>query len=110
MALRQTADILRAVSNKTSAFLARYGGDEFVIILPDGQAEEADKMILRIKKALEVIDETTSIPFELSISAGYAVSNSLEAGEMATLLKAADASMYTDKTAFYAGQTERGRF
>ena len=73
-ALVLIANILRTTINGTSAFLARYGGDEFVVIIPQGDERTAIEAI-RIKNNIDAFNKTNQLPFQLNISAGYAISN-----------------------------------
>jgi len=49
--------------------IARWGGDEFVILLPDTSIEEVNKIIDRIKKTL---DRTKKNKIQLSLAIGFA--------------------------------------
>ena len=100
-ALIRTADVLRKIFRSTSAFLARYGGDEFVVILPNAGEAQAAAQIRAIKDGLRADYETMRRPFELSVSAGCAFYPA--AGGAAALLRAADENMYREKRAFHAG-------
>lgn len=94
-------EILIAISQRlkraldTDTTLARWGGDEFVIILPNMHRTYAEKVADRVKK-LFVEKFKTSIGFHsLGVSIGIACS-----GEKLTLeaaLQEADAKMYKEK-------------
>ncbi len=80
--------------------IARWGGDEFVILLPKTDSETAESIIERIRKACESHTYKT-IP--LSIALGNA-SKVLQDESMATVVKDAEENMYKRKV------LERKRF
>jgi diguanylate cyclase (GGDEF)-like protein/PAS domain S-box-containing protein len=81
---------------RPSDTLARFGGDEFVIVCDDTGVEEAQSIAERLKVALaDPIDVGGSIQY-ISASIGIAVSPPLEADPNA-LLRYADTAMYEAK-------------
>jgi len=97
-----TANIIRSTLNGTSAFLARYGEDEFIIIIPQGEESTAVEVIQKIKDNIDAFNRTKQFPFQLSISAGYAISTK-KADNRISMFKEADANMYRDKALYYNG-------
>ncbi len=97
MALIQVANILRTTFNGTPAFLARYGGDEFAIVFPEGEDRLAKEAVQKIKNNFDHFSKTNHFPFRLSVSIGYAVSTEKSDNRIANLLKEADENMYRDK-------------
>ncbi len=81
--------------------LARWGGDEFIIVLPHlSREEDAVPILERCKKVLE--DVFTIRKHDISISASIGVSFYPKDGtDPVTLLKNADSAMYSAK---YAGR------
>ncbi|WP_165792065.1 cache domain-containing protein [Desulfocucumis palustris] len=67
--LRKLAGIL-VESCRKEDIIARWGGDEFIILLPKTGIKEAEKICERIKKKC---DESRECPMQVSISLGYAV-------------------------------------
>ena len=70
----------------------RYGGDEFIMIIKDGTADLAEKIIAKWKKAVAEIDDTSEFP--ISASVGYAVG---QGKDMRTIIGKADKKMYANK-------------
>jgi diguanylate cyclase (GGDEF)-like protein/PAS domain S-box-containing protein len=93
-ALCRIGDILRT-SCRSIDTPARYGGDEFVVVLPDANLEVARNVVERITARLQAEDEIPT----LSVSAGIATCP--EDGETAeTLLQQADLELYKMKSVF----------
>lgn len=75
--------------------VARYGGDEFVVLMPGTSPEGARNFFERIRKEIAGRSRQT-FGFPITFSAG-AVKFSPETGNSARLLDAADEAMYTAK-------------
>lgn len=90
--LVKTAEIIRKEC-RADEIIARLGGDEFVILLPGTNAEGAEKIIKRIRKACEGI---TLKSMELSISLGSDTKVS-STQDIKEILKNAEDYMYRDK-------------
>jgi diguanylate cyclase (GGDEF)-like protein len=90
--LKKTADILKSVCRKND-IMARTGGDEFLIILPGTDAEEAGKIVDRIKgKCIRGKED----PARPSVSVGFSVKNSMDQ-DISAIYKAAEDKMYSIK-------------
>ena len=79
----------------------RYAGDEFVIILNNGDEEAAEQCKQLIKKNLEEFNENHKKKYKLSASIGVGVFD-LEKSNVDKILERIDKRMYEDKKAYYA--------
>lgn len=86
------ADILKTEC-RSAEIVSRIGGDEFVILLPQTDAENANVLIRRIKK---IIDNENTNRTILSVSIGYAVKKNASE-KMNDVFKEAEDAMYTNK-------------
>ena len=100
-ALIQISTTLKIAFGKTNAFLARYGGDEFVAILRDIDEEKAKAEIAKVHSTLSNFNDTKKFPFALSISAGYSFCPSDTITSSKELIEQADKSMYEDKKQYH---------
>ena len=99
-ALVSLADVLEKTVGANGT-VVRYAGDEFVIILNNGDEDAAEKCKLQIKKNLEEFNETHKKKYKLSASIGVGVFD-LEKSNVDKILKKIDKLMYDDKRAYYA--------
>ena len=99
-------DVLRRVAAALSSGLRtgdtayRFGGEEFLLVLPEQDAEAATAITERLRQAVEGLGIPHADGLHLgvvTISAGVAVS--AEAGDADGLLKAADRALYAAKEA-----------
>jgi diguanylate cyclase (GGDEF)-like protein len=77
---------------KASDLAARYGGDEFVVLLPDCAGADALRVAERLRAA--VAREVTAAPVTVSAGVGEMPAN---AGDGERLVAAADAALYAAK-------------
>jgi len=90
--LRTIANLLKQ-SCRAEDIIARWGGDEFIILLPQTSSEQAKQICERITKACR---ETSIGPTQVSISLGYATKDSPEQDIM-QVLRLAEEFMYKRK-------------
>lgn len=76
-----------------SDIAARYGGDEFVLVMPDTDLARARVVVRRIGRRLAALNENHALPERVALSIGLAA----DKGSYGTLLARADAALYTVK-------------
>lgn len=82
---------------RTSDYVARMGGDEFVVVLPGADAAEVDESVRRFRKAVEVT--SADLGFSgLSLSIGATTLSGVSGdADAEAILAEADKKMYADK-------------
>ncbi|MHC4077875.1 MAG: sensor domain-containing diguanylate cyclase [Planctomycetota bacterium] len=93
-ALRITAEVLRKTLRKTDT-VCRYGGEEFLMVLPDTTIEQASVLATRIFTAVEAAGKKHELPLTGSIGLTeiHYVKDSLT-----TVLARADRALYASKS------------
>lgn len=79
--------------------IARYGGDEFVILVSENNNDETIDLKERIKEKLKELSEKKSVPFELTVSVGSACSDNGDS--LKDLILKADKAMYMEKKKYH---------
>ncbi len=80
-------------------FIARYAGDEFVVVLDAREPADFDRIIARLRETLQRFNQSSNRPYKLDVSLGYALYDS-DAGLSADqFLNLIDKRMYDDKHA-----------
>jgi diguanylate cyclase (GGDEF)-like protein len=101
-------DVLRAVAqvlisaSRTTDFVARIGGDEFVVLLPDAGQTGLDVVAKRIR---ETVRDAPPGPVPFSVSVGGALVDPRQPEKFDDLMAAADAAMYVEKERAHAAET-----
>lgn len=89
-ALVLVANALKETASSTNAFIARYGGDEFNLVVEADDIEYVKKVIEKLKTNLS--DLTTNLPYKLTISVG--IGEYLNNDSIQALFKKADEELY----------------
>ena len=99
-ALIDIANMLKAAikSTKKDYFLARMGGDEFIIVGNCDNETTIKELITNIKKEETRVNSNHN-PYRISMSIGYAIKNDNH-HTLANLIMDADAKMYLNKKEF----------
>lgn len=87
------ANILKESCKKTDDFVARIGGDEFVIVMPKTSLSEMENIISEIHNNISQLENQNSV---ISISIGGATKTE-ESQEMSDVYKSAEHLMYSRK-------------
>ena len=92
-ALRAFAAALRA-EVRPDDIVCRYGGEEFVVVLPRCSAEDAQRVFQRVQKRVGMIGDDGRLP---RFTASYGVTDSDGATSLDDLISEADAALYEAK-------------
>jgi diguanylate cyclase (GGDEF)-like protein len=84
---------------RTSDYIGRIGGEEFVCVMPDASPEHALACAERIRKSIAALQVPTDAgPIRFTVSIGVALLDRRDA-DWAKLLREADAALYQAKAA-----------
>ncbi len=98
-ALRQVAAAIQSSTRRTD-FVARYGGDEIAVILPEASLPEAMQVAERAKEliyGIRISFTKGDQPMMLTLSGGVAIFNSVSMTAADDLIRQADMALYRAK-------------
>ncbi|WP_334188689.1 GGDEF domain-containing protein [Noviherbaspirillum sp.] len=98
--LKRVAAILRSVPQRSSDLAARLGGEEFGVLLPSTNIEDATQLAEQMRKAvlaLEIPHEASGVSPMVTISFGVVAIQPGLRNDPAELLAGADAALYKAK-------------
>ncbi len=101
-ALMDAASLIRQ-SIRTNDFLARTGGDEFLILLETDNPEIVREVVDRVRTNFKRFRETQECPYILSTSIGWGIYDSKKDKTPDGFLSRIDAELYKSKTAYIQG-------
>ena len=99
IALRSLAQMLEESIGHRTSVVGRQGGDEFVILLPSVQADEAVMIADGLREACEaraLVEQDPAAKFTISVGVG---TEAMGASELGAVLRRADATLYRAKRA-----------
>ena len=99
-ALKQVAQIIQTYLKRSADVLCRYGGEEFMVILPETDAEGACALAESIRQALaaaEIVTAKRQLRLTVSIGVASCVPQTADAQAIAALIGAADGALYAAK-------------
>ncbi|MDX2194750.1 MAG: diguanylate cyclase [Gemmatimonadales bacterium] len=96
VAIRATADVLRATFRQ-SDLLARFGGDEFVVLALDVQDGRDDELLARLARQFARWNEGSDRPWALALAAGIVEVGEATVEALDEALRDADREQYARK-------------
>jgi two-component system cell cycle response regulator len=95
-ALKELARLLLRTFRRSDV-VARIGGDEFIVMMPDINPEGMQIVLDRVRTNFAAFNQDSGFPWRLSISLGVAVYDSAHPVTLEALMASADQSMYQAK-------------
>ena len=97
--LMTVAKALKQSCKNTTAFLGRYGGDEFCVVYPGASEGAITALIEAIQESLRAWNKDNPDMSPIGVSVGYAVWDPEKDDSAEALIKRADQRMYEEKNA-----------
>ncbi|MFN7958733.1 MAG: diguanylate cyclase [Holophagaceae bacterium] len=100
--LRRVGHALKTVVGRASDVAARFGGEEFAVVLPETEAAGARTMAERIRRAIEQLaipHQDNSVGPHVSVSLGVVTRYATELAAPESLIELADQALYRAKQA-----------
>jgi diguanylate cyclase (GGDEF)-like protein len=95
-ALQTSVKLLKSCL-RSKDFIARYGGDEFCVVLDISNRKELVELVCRINSRIEKYNESNVQPYKLGFSMGYAVYDYHSHMQAEEFQKKIDKLMYENK-------------
>ena len=100
-ALKDAVGILKSALRRDD-FIARFGGDEFLMIIDAQSREDLEEAVSRIREKTEEFNNRNMKPYRLSFSLGYDVYPAGTKTNSDTYIDRLDQKMYEDKRGKFA--------
>jgi diguanylate cyclase (GGDEF)-like protein len=94
--LKEVVSIIRS-RVRASDEIYRIGGDEFVLVFPGCGPDEVQRVWSQVHADLDAINASGKVPYAMGLTHGCTAFTPQSPQDIATLLKKADQSMYTQK-------------
>jgi diguanylate cyclase (GGDEF)-like protein len=78
--------------------VTRYGGDEFVVLVPNATRDSLAEIVERVARRTEARNASDETPYRLSFSMGASLYDPVLDGSASRFLSRLDDEMYRDKT------------
>ena len=82
---------------RSSDIVARFGGDEFIILAIEPYENSGETMLARLQERINATNTQNNRPYKLTFSIGLARHYWKEPRSIESLLEEADREMYTNK-------------
>lgn len=99
-AIKTVAETFQDIGRLYHSFIARWGGDEFIIIAEAQHIPDPESFMQTIRNMIAEKSQERALPYTLTLSIGYAMCTT--ADELpASLIARADGMLYRDKNTYY---------
>ncbi|MGI5096717.1 GGDEF domain-containing protein [Treponema socranskii] len=99
-AIKTVAETFQDIGRLYHSFIARWGGDEFIIIAEAQHIPEPESFMQTIRNMLIEKLQKRELPYELTLSIGYAICTAADESP-ASFIGRADNMLYEDKNRYY---------
>ena len=93
----RVGETIPALKPSNNDFIARYGGDEFFIVVDTGSRRVLEEIIRRIQRCLEKLNASEELNRPVSLSMGYDLYNPKSGQSVEEFQKSIDTRMYEIK-------------
>lgn len=94
--IKKVIEILK-LNIRNADVISRFGGDEFLVILPGMKKEDLDLLIKKIKEDFKENKYSLSDKYGISVSIGYAINTENDIKNSNAFISKADERMYIEK-------------